>query len=70
MAGQTEVLLGLAEPSESIFSESFFDSVEYAFFALYLADLLTRLVVLKKEWYFDRQRGYMYMPLTETAKCS
>lgn len=43
--------------------ESFFDSTEYAFFALYLADLLIRLVVLKKEWYFDRERGHMYMKL-------
>eukprot|EP00931_Biecheleriopsis_adriatica_P075427 TRINITY_DN49292_c0_g1_i1.p1 TRINITY_DN49292_c0_g1~~TRINITY_DN49292_c0_g1_i1.p1 ORF type:complete len:588 (-),score=116.96 TRINITY_DN49292_c0_g1_i1:39-1772(-) len=39
---------------------SVFSHLEYAFWAVYLLDLLLRVYILRKEWYFQEKQGYMY----------
>ena len=57
----TDVSLGLIESSDTFFSQEFFDITEYIFFGIYLVDLVVRIAVLRREWYYDPKRGLMYM---------
>ena len=61
VAWKSEVELNLIEPSDSMFSTQAFDVIEYIFFSIYCSDMLVRMIVLRKEWYFDPKVGVMYM---------
>ncbi|CAK9024221.1 Sodium channel protein type 11 subunit alpha (NaN) (Sensory neuron sodium channel 2) (Sodium channel protein type XI subunit alpha) (Voltage-gated sodium channel subunit alpha Nav1.9) [Durusdinium trenchii] len=61
VAWKSEVELNLIEPSDSMFSPQTFDVIEYIFFSIYCSDMLVRMIVLRKEWYFDPQVGTMYL---------
>ena len=40
---------------------------EYIFFSLYVADVAFRIAVLRHEWYFDLQEGYMYLNMFDAC---
>ena len=52
--------LGLSPP-EVVTAAPAFDIIEGIFFAVYLLDVVVRMIVLRKEWYFDEVEGIMYM---------
>ena len=52
--------LGLSPP-EVVTVAPAFDIIEGIFFAVYLLDVVVRMIVLRKEWYFDEVEGIMYM---------
>jgi len=57
---EADVSLGLAPP-EIVTVAPAFDIIESVFFAVYLLDVVVRMFVLRKEWYFDEVEGIMYM---------
>ena len=36
-------------------------TVRFVFFVLFLLDVLIRIWVLRREWYFDSREGFMYL---------
>ncbi|CAK9099759.1 unnamed protein product [Durusdinium trenchii] len=61
VAWKSEVELNLIEPSDSMFSTQAFDVIEYIFFSIYCSDMLVRMIVLRKEWYFDPKAIQLYV---------
>jgi len=61
IGARAEVALSLRPEGWPFFSQRFFDISEYFFFILYVADVVVRLGVLRNEWYYDPQEGYMYL---------
>ncbi|CAE7896910.1 Sodium channel protein type 10 subunit alpha [Symbiodinium microadriaticum] len=57
---EADVSLGLSPP-EVVTAAPAFDIIEGIFFAVYLLDVVVRMIVLRKEWYFDEVEGIMYM---------
>ncbi|CAE7402736.1 Scn11a [Symbiodinium pilosum] len=57
---EADVFLGLAPP-EPIMPETFFDIAEICFFVVYIADVLVRMFVLRREWYYDELEGIQLM---------
>ncbi|CAE7449218.1 Scn10a [Symbiodinium sp. CCMP2592] len=57
---EADVSLGLAPP-EIVTVAPAFDIIETVFFVVYLLDVVVRMFVLRKEWYFDEVEGIMYM---------
>jgi len=41
-------------------TQEFFDISEYVFFSIYFLDVCLKLYVLRREWWFDPQRGRMF----------
>ena len=52
--------LGLAAPGHSV-SDVGFEIAEGVFFTIYIVDVLVRIIVLRREWYYDDQEGIMFM---------
>eukprot|EP00913_Durusdinium_trenchii_P004420 g4099.t1 len=40
---------------------------EYIFFSIYFLDVGLRIVILRKEWYFDRIEGWMYLNMFDAV---
>ena len=59
--------LGLAEPSSSWVSESFFSVTEYIFFVIFLLDVVAKVTILRHEWYYTQREGVMYLNLFDAA---
>ena len=64
---RAEASLGLIPEAWPFFTDTFFEVAEYCFFALYLADVVFRIAVLRSEWYFDMQEGYMYLNMFDAC---
>ncbi|CAJ1362551.1 unnamed protein product [Effrenium voratum] len=52
--------LGLATGSTAELVDAF-EVAELVFFCLYVIDVVARICILRKEWYYDRLEGWMYM---------
>ncbi|CAE7380347.1 Scn10a [Symbiodinium microadriaticum] len=64
---RAEASLGLIPDPWPFFTDAFFDVSEYCFFSLYVADVVFRLLVLRREWYFDPSEGYMYLNMFDAC---
>ncbi|CAE7244122.1 Scn11a [Symbiodinium natans] len=60
---EANVSLGLAEPGPTVLSRSVYDTLDTVFFVVYVMDMLTRMLVLRRRWYYDPEIGIMYMNL-------
>ena len=55
--------LGLSEPSPTWFSSEFFSAAEYIFFVIFLLDVVAKMCILRREWYYSQREGVMYLNL-------
>lgn len=66
-AAQADYGLGIAKHTWQGISENTFEAAEYVFFSIYFLDLALRIVILKKEWYYDRIEGWMYLNMFDAV---
>jgi len=66
-AAQADYGLGMAKHTWHGVSENTFEVAEYVFFSIYFFDLVVRLVILRKEWYYDRIEGWMYLNMFDAV---
>ena len=67
IGSEADFNLGVSDSNQAWngLSQTFFDTSEYVFFAIYLFDVGLRLVVLRQEFWFDPLRGRMYLNLVD-----
>ncbi|CAE7451133.1 CACNA1H, partial [Symbiodinium pilosum] len=58
---QTSEALGLPHTGWEGVSLETFEIFEFIFFAIYLVDVLLRIITLGREWYYDQMEGIMYL---------
>ena len=59
--------MNLSQDPWPFFTQGFFDISEYCFFILYVADVAIRVAVLRREWFYDPQEGFMYLNLFDAG---
>eukprot|EP00931_Biecheleriopsis_adriatica_P119804 TRINITY_DN94999_c0_g1_i1.p1 TRINITY_DN94999_c0_g1~~TRINITY_DN94999_c0_g1_i1.p1 ORF type:complete len:573 (+),score=124.25 TRINITY_DN94999_c0_g1_i1:35-1753(+) len=45
----------------------FFNTSEYVFWLIYLVDTLLRIILLRKEWFYDEEEGYQFANLFDAS---
>lgn len=66
-AAQADYGLGMAKHAWHGVSENTFEVAEYVFFSIYFFDLAVRIIILRKEWYYDRIEGWMYLNMFDAV---
>lgn len=66
-AAEADYALGLLEQTWNGVSDLTFEVAEYIFFSIYFLDVGLRIVILRKEWYFDRIEGWMYLNMFDAV---
>ena len=66
-ANQADHSLGITGQAWAGVNENTFEVAEYIFFSIYALDLLIRILILRKEWYYDKFEGWMYLNMFDAV---
>ena len=67
MGSKAHALLNLPPSSRWNLPENFFEVSEYVFFAVFFLDVVIRILVLRREWYYDNREGFMYLNIFDAC---